>query len=90
MRGVTMAARSELFASVRRRLEKGYERVLATIDWLADGQLLEAGIFGLAGKPPVARGLSINSARQGTTARPAIRRAMRQRERAGCRRSCQA
>ena len=75
--------------SFRRRLEKGYERVMATIDWLDDRLLLEAGIFGLAGKRPVARRLSINSARQSTTARTVIRRAMRQRERAGCRRSCQ-
>lgn len=38
------AARSESMASFRRRLEKGYERVMATIDWLDDRQLLEAGI----------------------------------------------
>ncbi len=76
-------------ASFRRRLEKGYERVMATIDWPNDRQLLEAGIFGLAGKRPVARRLSINSGRRYTMAWTAIRRAMRQRERAGCRRSCQ-
>jgi hypothetical protein len=52
--------------------------VLSTIDSLSDPELLEAGAFEWAGKWPLARWISINTARQYDTARTFIRRALRQ------------
>ncbi|HSR69228.1 MAG TPA: ClbS/DfsB family four-helix bundle protein [Acidobacteriota bacterium] len=72
-------ARPESYRSVRSRLEKGYERVMRTIDSLDDRELLQAGVFEWAGKYPVSRWISINTARQYTTARTLIRRALKQR-----------
>ena len=44
---------------------------------LSDAELLEVGAFEPAGKWPIARWLSINTARQYSTARTFIRRAVR-------------
>ena len=74
---IVKKARAESLASVRGRLEKGFERVLAIIDELEDVKLLEAGAFEWAGKWPIARWISINTARQYATARTYIRRAKR-------------
>lgn len=63
--------------AVRDRLRLGVERVLVTIEALDDRGLLEAGVFGWAGKWPIARWISINTARQYTTARTYVRRALR-------------
>jgi hypothetical protein len=65
------------YAQVRDRLRLGVERVLITIEALDDRALLEAGVFGWAGKWPIARWISINTARQYTTARTYVRRALR-------------
>jgi hypothetical protein len=78
---VVEAARSESFRAIRDRLEKGSSRVLATIDALDDTELLRVGVFDWADKWPVARWISVNTARQYTTARTFIRRALRERER---------
>jgi hypothetical protein len=78
---IVEAARSEPFRAIRDRLEKGFSRVLATIDALDDTELLQVGIFDWADKWPVARWISVNTARQYTTARTFIRRALRERER---------
>jgi hypothetical protein len=75
---IVQAARQKSYQSIRTRLERGYERVLATIDALNDRELLQTGVFGWAGKLPISRWISINTARQYTTARTFIRRAMRE------------
>ncbi len=74
---VVEAARQESYRSVRARLKRGFDRVLDTIDTLDDSELLGIGTFEWAGKYPVARWISINTARQYTTARSLIRRALR-------------
>jgi hypothetical protein len=74
---VVRAARRESYRSVRSRLDRGFERVMRTIDSLDDDALLGVGVFPWAGKYPVARWISINTARQYTTARTLIRRAVR-------------
>jgi hypothetical protein len=74
---VVKASRRESFRSIRRRLECGIEDVRATIDALDDRELLEIGVFEWAGKWPIARWISINTARQYTTARSHIRKAAR-------------
>ena len=71
-------AKSESYEEVLARLHRGYRLVLATIDELDDKELLEEGVFGWAGKWPIARWISLNTARQYTTARTFIRRARRQ------------
>jgi len=75
--GLVAAARGEAYDSVRRRLLRAVKSVRETIDSLDDEELLEVGRFEWAGKWPVARWISINSARQYRTARDAIRRATR-------------
>ena len=76
---VVKAARRESYRSVRARLERGFERVMRTIDSLDDRELLDVGVFGWAGKYPISRWISINTARQYATARTFIRRALRER-----------
>jgi hypothetical protein len=78
---VVEAARSESFRAIRDRLEKGFSRVLATIDALDDTELLQVGVFDWADKWPVARWISVNTARQYTTARTFVRRALWERDR---------
>jgi len=80
---VVKAARREPFRAVRARLERGVERVMRTIDSLDDRELLEVGVFAWAGKYPIARLISINTARQYTTARTFIRRALREHDQQG-------
>lgn len=75
---VVRAARRESYRALRERLKRGYERVMQTIDRLDDAQLLEVGAFEWAGSYPISRWLSINTARQYTTARTFIRRALRE------------
>ena len=78
---LVQASREEPYRTIRKRLELGFERVLVTIDALDDSELLEAGVYDWAGKWPISRWISINTARQYTTARTYIRRALRQRNR---------
>lgn len=78
-RDVVEAARRKSIREIRERLRAGYERVLATIDSLDDRELLEVGAFAWAGKNPLSRWISINTARQYTTARTFVRRALRRR-----------
>jgi hypothetical protein len=75
---VVKAARRESYNSVRARLERGFERVMRTIDALDDNELLEVGVYGWAGKFPISRWISINTARQYATARTFVRRALRE------------
>jgi hypothetical protein len=72
------AARDESYATIRARLDRSFQHVLATIDGLDDTQLLEVGVFEWAGKYPISRWISLNTARQYTTARSFIRRALRE------------
>ena len=55
----------------------GFERVMDTIESLDDRELLDVGIYSWAGKYPISRWISINTARQYTTARTLVRRALR-------------
>ncbi len=71
------ASGGESYRAVRTRLKRGFERVQAAIEALDDEELLEPGAFAWAGKWPVARWISINTARQYTTARTMVRRARR-------------
>lgn len=75
---IVRRARRVSYRTLRRRLELGYGRVMDTIDDLDDAELLEPGVFGWAGKYPVSRWLSINTARQYTTARSFLRRALKE------------
>jgi len=74
---IVRRSRRESFRSIRERLESGYQRAVRTIDSLNDRDLLEPHAFQWAGRYPVSRWISINTARQYTTARTFIRRAMR-------------
>jgi hypothetical protein len=78
---VVKAARSESYRSLRARLEQGFARVMRTIDSLDDRELLRVGTFAWAGKYPISRWISLNTARQYTTARAFIRRALREHHR---------
>ena len=75
---VVKKSQRESYRSIRRRLKKGFERVMATIDSLNDHELLDTDAFEWAGKYPVSRWISINTARQYTTARKFVRRALRE------------
>jgi len=81
---VVQAVRNKSYRTTRARLERGVARVLTTIDGLDDDELLEVGVFDWAGKWPISRWISLNTARQYTTARTFIRQALRRlrRERA--------
>lgn len=79
---VVRANRTRSYRKIRERLDRGVARVLDTIDGLDDAQLLQVGVFAWAGKWPVSRWISLNTARQYTTARVFIRRALRIREKA--------
>ena len=60
------------------RLTAGAERTLVTIDSLDDHELLDRRHFEWAGNYPIARWISINTARQYTTARTYVRRVLRE------------
>ena len=74
---IVKRARRESFRSLRARLLDGYQRVMALIEELEDTELLDVGEFEWAGNYPVSRWLSINTARQYTTARSFLRKAIR-------------
>ena len=71
-------SRGVSFPQLRKRLEVGYHSVLDIIARLDDKQLLEQRVFPWAGSYPVSRWLSINTARQYTTARSFVRRVIRE------------
>lgn len=73
---IAESAAGQTIDEVRDRLKTAYERVLMTIDTLNDEELLAPGVYDWAGKWPLARWFSINTARQYTTARSYIRRAL--------------
>ena len=75
---VVKAAGRESYRSIRARLERGFARVIRTIDSLDDRELLEVGTFVWAGKYPISRWISLNTARQYTTARIFVRRSVRE------------
>lgn len=75
---VVAKSKSESYERICGRLERGVQRVLATIRSLNNRELLEAGTFEWAGKWPLSRWISLNTARQYATARTYIRRGLRQ------------
>ncbi len=75
---VVRKCRRESYRSIRSRLQRGYERIGPVIDSLDDHELLDVGVFSWAGNYPVSRWISINTARQYSTARTFVRRALRQ------------
>ncbi len=76
-RSIVNRARRESYQEIRARMEAGFERVMDTIESLDDRELLDVGIYSWAGKYPISRWISINTARQYTTARTLVRRALR-------------
>jgi hypothetical protein len=74
---VVRRTRRQSYRAVRSRLDRGYTVVLDTIAALDDRELLEVGAFEWAGKWPLARWISINTARQYVTARSFVRKALR-------------
>lgn len=74
---IVRKAKRESYTSLRKRLKQGYRDVMKTIDALDDHELLDRGVFEWAGNTPIARWFSLNTARQYTTARTFIRRALR-------------
>lgn len=76
--GVVRANARNSFRSVRERLAKGCARILRVVAALSDHELLDAGALEWAGKHPVARWVSMNTATQYTSARTMIRRALRE------------
>lgn len=76
---LVLAARKQSYEKIKTRLERGVERVLSTIEELDDSELLQVGTFRWAGKWPISRWISINTARQYSTARAFIRQAVRDR-----------
>jgi hypothetical protein len=60
------------------RLTAAAGRILPLIDSLDDHELLDRGHFEWAGNYPISRWISINTARQYTTARTYVRRALRE------------
>lgn len=75
---IVEAAQDLDLATLRVRLEARVVHVLRTVDVLDDRALLDAGVFPWAGTWPVARWVSVNTARQYTTARTLIRKAVRE------------
>jgi len=74
---VVARSRRHAYRALRKRLDDGVARVLATIDALDDVELCEVGHFAWAGRWPIARWISINTVRQYTTARSYVRKACR-------------
>ena len=74
---IVSMARNESYDAVRTRLQEGFENALALIGSLDNRELLSPGVFPWAGKWPVSRWISINTARQYVTARTFVRRALR-------------
>jgi len=70
---IVAGAAESPYDSVCDRLEEGFERALECIDSLTDAELLDVGVFPWAGKWPVSRWISINTARQYTTASRFVR-----------------
>ncbi len=76
--GIVDSAKNEPCQTLVRRLKQGYAQVMILIDGLSDQELLQPGEFEWAGSYPISRWISINTARQYTTARTYIRRALKQ------------
>lgn len=74
---IVRRTRRESYRSVRARLDSGCTRVLELVAELSDRELLRVGAFRWAGKYPVARWISMNTATQYASARTMIRRAIR-------------
>ncbi len=70
----TVETDDRAFPELVARLREGVARVLATIERLDDRALLEPGRFAWAGKYPIARWISMNTATQYASARAIVRR----------------
>lgn len=75
---IVRKASKRTFKAIVTDLRRQYRRLLVTIDGLEDRELLESGVYAWAGSYPIARWLSINTARQYQTARTYIRRVRKQ------------
>jgi len=71
-------SRKRSYKAIVTDLRRQYSRLLATIDSLNEKELLEIGTYEWAGRYPISRWLSINTARQYHTARSYVRRVKRQ------------
>ncbi len=72
---IVEAAKTQSYGTIRGRLKRGVKRTLKLIDELDDRELLQVGAFEWAGKFPISRWLSLNTARQYVTARSFVRKA---------------
>lgn len=75
---IVQANRGHSYRSVRERLDKGCARALRVVAALSDCELLGVGAFSWAGKHPVARWVSVNTATQYISAGALVRAALRE------------
>ena len=75
-RDIVAASVEKTFDELLRALHQGVEQVLVCIDELSDRELLDAGVFEWAGKWPISRWISVNTATQYASARTLIRKAV--------------
>jgi hypothetical protein len=73
---IVQAAREESYKRIRGRLDRSHKRVLASIDELSNRELFRKGAVQWTGTLPLFRWISINTARQYTTARTYIRKTL--------------
>ena len=76
-RGIARSAKRKFFKSIVKRLDNGFAALLLLIDSLDDREVIKVGAFQWAGNYPIARWISLNTARQYKTARTFIRKALR-------------
>lgn len=76
--GIARSAKRKSFKSIVKRLDNGFAALMLLIDSLDDRELLKVGAFQWAGNYPIARWISLNTARQYKTARTFIRKALRE------------
>ena len=75
---IVCESQTRAYKDIVAALRNGFRNTIAVIDSLDDRELLEPRMFRWAGNYPVARWLSMNTARQYTTARTFVRRALRE------------
>ena len=75
---IAAKAKRKSYKAVREDLLRQYQRVMELATALSESELFEKGVFQWTGTMPVARWLSINTARQYQTANTLIRRLLKQ------------
>ena len=71
--------KKDSYEAIRKKLKREHTVLLKTTDSLSEHELMNQGVFEWAGdKWPVSRWLSVNTARQYTTARKFVRKAIKE------------